>query len=219
MTRGATAQAGFTLTELLVALTILSLLMVLVAAGVSFVSDAGARGRQLAEGTETLARVQDLLRRSAAMSAAVDVRPGVAFEGTADRFTLVVTEPGLPGEIGLARRVFAIEHTAAGDRLDLRQFSLGGVEAADTALAETGMQLRFAYFGAPSGDGAGTWADRWPPGPVRPRLIRLTAGGTGRDWPDLVVALPVTLAAACVREPSPPGCPMTEDAGHAVPER
>ena len=188
----ATRQAGFTLLEVLVALTVLGFLVLGLAQGVRF--GLGAWDNQ----TRMLGRVGDLdvadraLRRIVAQLAPTDdVRlPGL--RGTAAGFE-GVTELPMLAAVPTRRAVVALGVDRA-HRLVLRWTPyprarrLGPPPAPEESELLRGVErIEVAYWSAAVGGG---WLPAWTraelPDLVRVRLV--FAGGDRRRWPDIVAA-------------------------------
>jgi general secretion pathway protein J len=192
-----TGQGGFTLLEVLVAITVLALLMLGlnqgVRSGFAFWSAQSRRTGEVAELDATARVLRALLTgiptRPAAAGAA---QVSIAFEGHADRLTFV---GDLPTGFGDSRRA-SITITLRGNRMVLawtpHRHELGGAPPTTPAEVEliSGVQnLEFAYWGV-LGGGAPGWLAEWT-SPALPELVRIRLRfdkADGRRWPDLVAA-------------------------------
>jgi general secretion pathway protein J len=193
-------QSGFTLLEVLVAVTVLALLMLGLTQGVrSGFSLWSAQTRRSAETAEldASARVLRGLLTAIPVGSAATGRGAAAsaigFEGRADRLAFI---GDLPTGFGDSRRA-EIAIALRGGRLVLawtphRHEATGGAAAtpAEVELIRGVEGLEFAYWGDPAGGSAAQWLTQWD-GPALPQLIRIRLGfrkGDGRRWPDLVAA-------------------------------
>lgn len=192
-------QNGFTLLEMLVALTVLALLMIGLSQGVrtgfAFWAAQSRRGGETAELDATARVLRSLLTGIPVPPAAAPGRgqasSAAVFEGRVDRLTFV---GDLPTGFGDSRRA-DITIELSGGRLVLawtaHRHELSTATApvpAETELTHGLAGLEFAYWGDPSGAGAGAWLAQWD-GPGLPELIRVRLSfpkGDGRRWPDLV---------------------------------
>jgi general secretion pathway protein J len=194
-------ENGFTLLEILVAITVLALLMVGlnqgVRSGFAFWSMQTRRSSETAE-LDTTARLlrglfTDLPVQVSGGSAAGAAPVALAFDGSADRLAFV---GDLPTGFGDSRR--------ADIRLSLRygrlvlawtphrheQSAGASPQPGEIELIRGVQALEFAYWGDPTGAGRAAWVAQWD-GPALPQLIRVRlsfAKGDGRRWPDLVAA-------------------------------
>ncbi len=207
------SEAGFTLLELLVALTLLGLISVVLFGGLRFGTRAwevsNLRAGQLAQ----VQAVQGLLRRritqalppgpeDARVAGAETRRP--VFSGQADALSFLAAVPSRAGVGGIyAFDLIAIED-AAGVRLELtwRLYRADDDEAGRDDTPEAGLGgrrvlieglagARFSYFGAPAPGRVADWRDRWEAEEGLPGLIAIEAefpAGDGRAWPVLQVA-------------------------------
>jgi general secretion pathway protein J len=201
-------QAGFTLVELLVAMTLLAFLSIMLFGGLRF----GARSwevvvRSSAERDQVVA-VQTFLRdRISEMTL-----PGNAKRRPDDK------DGSLTGDAGRVEFIapwlsalslgglyqFTLWHEDTGDDTDGGQVLLGWrPEGADPAgLEELGdlagqrvlldgvTEFSVSYYGAVDQDEASEWRDQWEEQETPPRLVRvqLAFADARRQWPDFVVA-------------------------------
>jgi general secretion pathway protein J len=197
-------EAGFTLVELLVTVTLLSLLVLLLFGGMRFGvrawDGAEAHGRR----TDDLRVVQGLLRSEIEqayprLDTDTDpLHPVVDFRGTATWVAFLAPAPQAAGTPGRSRIVIAVERDGANRRLAIH----AAPELATTQATEWSSPLlrnvaaaRFSYF-----DGA-NWLAAWSDAKTLPVLVRIQltfATGDGRDWPDLVIAPRIETDALCI---------------------
>jgi general secretion pathway protein J len=184
MAEARSRERGFTLLELLVALTLVSMLMVALGGAIRYAAATLDRAGIGGAGEDELAPVQAALRRL--------IVAGRSFDGRSDRLEFVSPLPEafeLPG-------VYRIALFLSDDRLLLRWAPAAGATDGATSEGETGevelargiAEMSFGYFsGQPgaAGWGAATGSTNAIPLLVR---VRLQPTGRGRRWPDLVVA-------------------------------
>jgi general secretion pathway protein J len=211
-------EAGFTLLELLAALTVLAVLMALMFGGLRFGARVWESGDQALRGLAELQTAAGFIRRlisqalpvDAAAAAAGDEKAAsaAAFRGTAEALRLVAPAPSqfLPG--GLYEIVLGVEDGFAADgsrRLSVwwrpmerrrqAQAPAPGIDAdprtRQSVLIEGIAELRISYFGQGEDGDAPRWHDRWDAIGTPPALVSVRVGfppGDRRFWPDLVVA-------------------------------
>ena len=120
MTRTAAhhGEGGFTLMEVLVAMTLLALLMVALSGSIAFVGRSWDKGWRTSESSAALSRVEgtvrQLIERSFPVSARRDKKDEFLFDGTADSLRLVAYSA--PGGVGGSLYVQEIVATGAGGR-------------------------------------------------------------------------------------------------------
>ena len=149
------SRAGFTLLELLVAMTLLGLIGAMAAGGFRFGLAAwergGATGVAATEASQALKAVRRLLdgARPIPLRTQAEQEPAILFAGTPDRVTFAAPLPAAvapPGD-------FLVELSLVGDRLMLRASPLGhasptlGPESLSAVLVEGLSGARFRYFG------------------------------------------------------------------------
>jgi general secretion pathway protein J len=213
---------GFTLVELLIALTLIGLLTTLIFSGLRLAAQAWSRVDDRAGNAADLWAVADVLRQaiSAADPAYASADPSdrsIAFEGEAD--SLLLSAP-LPRAIGAgvpAQLRFSVD--AAGDRppalvmawrLDLPAASGDGpLPANRLILLDHVRAIRFAYFGPGPSGGAPFWQREWTsrsrlPGLVRIEIERDRPGLP--DWPPFTVEPMAAANSACRYDAVTLGC-------------
>jgi general secretion pathway protein J len=192
-------QGGFTLLEMLVAITVLALLMIGLTQGVrtgfAFWASQTRRSAEVSELDATARVLRNLLTdipiRSAASGAG---QMAILFEGHSAGLTLV---SDLPTGFGDSRRA-KIDIALRGEDLVLdwtphrhEVSSLPQARPAEVRLIHGVKTLEFAYWGDPDGSGGATsWLPEWV-SPALPELVRIRLSfgkGDGRRWPDLVAA-------------------------------
>lgn len=198
------AQRGFTLLELLVAITLLGLLMTGVLGGLRLGARAWETGAVRLEDGARLLTVQQFLRSR--LQGAVPLytadRTGetrLAFTGEADQVTFVGTLPG-PLAPGLQRFTLGLREDDDGLRhlaIAWRLMPAGDGDAGDGAGAAGRRDLfrsiesvSLAYFGSREGEQQPSWQDTWIEEGVLPTLIQLHLDlpeGDRRWFPDIVV--------------------------------
>ena len=192
-------QGGFTLLEMLIAITVLALLMIGLTQGVrtgfAFWASQTRRSAEVTE-LDATARVlrnvlTDIPIRSAASGAG---QVAILFEGRSALLTLV---SDLPTGLGDTRRA-KIDIELRGEDLVLdwtphrhEVSSSPPLRPAEVRLLRGVKTLEFAYWGSPDGSGgAAAWLPEWT-SPTLPEMIRIRLSfgkGDGRRWPDLVAA-------------------------------
>ena len=192
-------QDGFTLLEMLVAITVLALLMIGLTQGVrtgfAFWASQTRRSAEVTELDATARVLRNLLTdipiRSAASGAG---QAAILFEGHSALLTFV---SDLPTGFGDTRRA-KIDIALRGEDLVIawtphrHEISNSSPPRPAEARLIHGLKtLEFAYWANDGGSGgAAAWLPEWV-SPALPELvrIRLSSGkGDGRRWPDLVAA-------------------------------
>jgi general secretion pathway protein J len=203
-------RAGFTLLELLVALTLLGLLMAAMFSGLQLGARAWEHGEERLDQSARLQVVQDFLRDRLVQAYPLEAddetgRSRLIFEGTSDSLRFVTLMPEHLAR-GFAEFILAVDDHFDAKRLIVRwrPFEPSGamLELADTepqikVLLEQIEDLEISYLGAPSRDVPADWYKQWLEATAMPELVRLHVSfppGDQRHWPDLIVG-PITDAA------------------------
>jgi len=201
-----TRAAGFTLLELMVTLTLLSLLSLLLFGGLRLGARAWDHSEARGAGMDELHVVQNLLRREIEQAypyyvTTDPVHPTVDFSGTASEIDLLAPAPqamAAPGRARIAVTALRDGSLAMRARSELSDSRRDGwSETLLSGLAG----VRFSYFGTDDPRIAPTWRDHWTGAKTLPRLVRIDvrfAKGDGRMWPDFIVAPRIEADANCV---------------------
>lgn len=193
-------QSGFTLLELLIALTLMGLVLALLYGGLRLGIRSWDAGEARAEAGNDMRLVQEFIRRRLRESVTVYRSdesygrvPVFAGEPESIRFvTPMLTHLGLGGLYEV--RLGVVEDDGIG-RLVMRWSpyraeDLDEVGGAERVLVEDVSTAQWAYFGAVAVDEEPQWYERWPNPRERPRLVSLRLTVRGEPWPTLVAGLP-----------------------------
>ncbi|HOB61739.1 MAG TPA: prepilin-type N-terminal cleavage/methylation domain-containing protein [Candidatus Competibacteraceae bacterium] len=195
-------QAGFTLLELVVAITLMGLVLVMLYSGLRLGLNGWDSGERRAEITDRLRLAQEVLRRQLAQSMTVyrqannEQRERIAvFSGEPNEIEFVAPMLTQLGQGGLYR----VRVGAGNGRLWMRWRPYWpddpdvGPER-ESILLEGVSGLEWGYFGSDRSNGGEQsepprWRSEWTNPERRPSLVRLNLSVDGAPWPDLTVAL------------------------------
>ncbi len=194
------SERGFTLLELLIAVSLFALLMMMVMTGL------GVAARHLDRQSERLDRssrielAQDFLRTQLAdarpLTASDTADGAIAFDGRADGIDFVGPVPDSVARGGLQVLSLGFAESRAGSELLVGWRPFSGAASAATApvrkavLLDHVQQAAFAYFGAATPDAPPGWQPSWRNMSYLPALVRLSViFSDGRRMPELVIAL------------------------------
>jgi general secretion pathway protein J len=193
-------QSGFTLVELLVAITILAMVLASVAGTVRVSSRLAGSVTERAHSVDRQVQIRSFLRRhlsraSVAKVREADGRENVVFSGSLRRITFVAPLSESAAVGGLHWLTLQVEDYEEGQRLVLLHEpflpqSRGGDWQQDSGrevLLERMQRIEFGYLGDDST--ASYWSDEWNDPDVIPALIRIQLDSQDRQvWPQVVVA-------------------------------
>lgn len=208
------SERGFTLLELLVAITLLSLVSLIMLGGLKFGTRVWERSAGMTDDAESVEAAQRFIRHQLvavypAWQADGPNQGHVLFDGSANRLSFIGPPPAPAAPAGHQQ----FELTLASDRalaVSWRPDSRPGDAAANEAPLLTGIEnLDLAYFGPdPSGRNP-RWWDGWVGRAQPPQLIRVRVRfppGDRRVWPELVVHPEIMVDVGCVYDPIYRGC-------------
>ncbi|MCC6134664.1 MAG: prepilin-type N-terminal cleavage/methylation domain-containing protein [Candidatus Contendobacter sp.] len=195
-------QTGFTLIELVIAITLMGLTLVALYSGLRLGLNSWNSGEQHAEAINHLRAAQEFLRRQLAQSMTVyqtneQQEQTVVFSGGPDRIEFVAPMLTHLGQGGLYR----VRVETADGRLWLRwrvyvRDDPEAGELQETVLLNKVSSVEWAYFGTdpedqsrPKPQNPPRWRSEWTITGHRPLLVRLTLNLGGQPWPDLVASL------------------------------
>lgn len=204
----ASASAGFTLVEAVVALTLFALLSVFLFGGLRFGNRAVALGTDAIERTSSLALAEGFLRQQLAGAQPLpmqgsDSQPTVAFDGAPDRLEFVTLPPAYLAHGGFHWLRVGVEERHLLVRWEAVQTAGRESEPAGgggSVLLDGVAAIDLAYFGAQADGEAPAWHDHWQDATALPALVRLRiAFADGRQGPELIVAPRLAETAAAAR--------------------
>lgn len=198
-------QSGFTLLELLIALTLLSMVLVILYSGLHFGMRSWDSGEARAEANNKVRVVHEFIRRH--LRQAVDVYRNdssdgrvIYFTGESDHIGWVapmLEYLGLGGLYYIQLDRVVDQGTDDGIlrirwypyRLDNETDVIDSADAKETLLLSGVETFKLEYFGAEEPDDEPQWQDSWPSKLFRPSLVRLKIELADASWPDLTVAV------------------------------
>jgi general secretion pathway protein J len=193
------AEAGFTLVELLVAVSLLALLMVVLAGGMNLATKRFTRHPERLDRAQRIAAAQDFLLTSLA-----DARPlldhdsgaaRIAFAGGPTQLLYLAPAPESTPAGGLMAYGLRFSPPGRGTngRLELgaRLFDVpAGASGRTTLLLDDVAKVQLSYYGRAAREMQPSWHDEWDAAQTLPSLARIAvAFSDGTTMPDLVVAL------------------------------
>ena len=214
------SQAGFTLVEVLISITVLAMLGTLIATGTRLGGRAWSSAERQTNGSDEVVLVQDFFRRNIIRAlpifASNDPRDlTIHFIGAPDTLELMAPQPGTQYRGPAVQERFYVAR-ASGSRalfVNLRFDTLLPSAAQNAAVVlEHVSQVRFAYFGSAGTGMPPSWQDSWSNRGRLPDLIRIDIV---RDdpklpiWPELIVGTRVTGNAGCIYNGFGTGCQRT----------
>lgn len=216
--------AGFTLLELLIAMSLLGFILALLFGGMRLGARSWDAGEIRTENSTHLALLQGFLRRELSQVTPFHWKKkadmNLAFVGQPDSIKLVAPIAVRLGTGGLF--LISLELVQDTDN-DVGQLVMKRVipeadsidftaleNAEKIVLADHVEELSFAYFGAETKDAEPQWLDQWGKRDSQqrlPYLIRVRVKfNNGRIWPDLVVAPLIGPDTGCVWDSSTNRC-------------
>jgi general secretion pathway protein J len=218
--REGAGEAGFTLVELLIAVTLLTLLMTLVFGGTRLAARAWSKADQRAVSDADLWAVETLLRRTitSAYPGFASADPSdrtVAFDGGSEALALVAPLPAAIAEgVEAQQRFFVLAEGQSqalfiGWRLDLPDAAENAQPEQRVRLLDRVRKIRFDYYGAPDQSQGPQWLQHWSGYARLPELVRVhieRENSALPEWPDLLVETKTTMNSACIYDAVAANC-------------
>lgn len=198
-------QGGFTLLELLIAITLLGLILVLLFAGLRLGVRSWDAAQLKVDTMNTVRAVEGFLRREMGQIYPYRWKNGpaqrVAFLGERHKLSFVAPLPSRLGGGGLYVISIELEQSGTKKRMVWKQLPVSARMQDFSALSEASEMVLvsselggvedvwLSYFGAESDGAEPRWLDRWENDKRLPRLIRMQVRlKHNEEWPDFVVA-------------------------------
>jgi len=198
-------ERGFTLVEVVIAVTIVATLLVVVFAGLRVGLASWQRGEERSQALERSRSVNQVLTRVLAgaypyQAAATAREPArLLFEGEADRVAFATVVSPFPSPEPIAFTAVTLSLATSPPGLALTQKALPSEKPFDASLAPVFVdasvsRIRFRYLREANGE----WTDRWDASQEKslPRSIEVTLtivhAGRSVEQPPLIVSVPVT---------------------------
>ncbi len=199
------AQKGFTLIEIIVVMTMLSLIMVMVYEGIKISRSMSEKGIKRIDATNEVRVVQELVRRqiSRILPIAFKEEDGeyVIFEGDQERIMFVSPMPGYLGNGGPHVQLIEIVNAKGGKILQFSHWLLNdSLEVSDfddsdqepVVLLENIKGAEFSFVKLDEEGELGEWENDWENVGNTPLMIRLDVEmgeNALMQWPEMQVAL------------------------------
>lgn len=198
---------GFTLIEVLLATVLLAAALALAFTTLRAATATAQRGEATAQRNERMRAVAGFLQarlvavKPTAFGFDQDTGLPMRFTGEPDRMRFVADLPDYLGHGGPYVHTLYVDRAAGGKGVDL-MLALAVLQPLDvTATTESeppeplarGLQaVRFRYRAIEADGRVGEWLDRWRTSDRLPLQVEVTVrDAEGRDWPRLVVSLPL----------------------------
>lgn len=204
----AARSRGFTLVEMLIALSLTAMLAVMILAGLQTSSRIWTRSTTAAEEIEEMAFAHGFLRR--AISGAYprlkpDGAGAVDFSG--DATSLEFLGPIISGVSIAGRARIRLTVVEEGETeallLSMKNENIDGSEPVEETLIAGARRIRFSYRAR----GSDEWVEDWRSKPFLPALVKVeVAGGRMSPWPPLIIRPSIGADVDCRLDTITGGC-------------
>ncbi|MFZ5465922.1 MAG: prepilin-type N-terminal cleavage/methylation domain-containing protein [Pseudomonadota bacterium] len=187
---------GFTLIELIIALSLTGMIALLAYAGLHLAVRGWDRAAQVSSGNDDARVAWSFVRARLAQARPVmrmeDDEPRLRFEGEPGLLRFVAPPPRQQDAIG-GLYVYALEIADGGLWLDYARYLPDGREVSQEPprllLQDVEGHRAFSYFGAIRPDEDRRWHPRWDRPDRLPELVRLELRVAGEDWPAWILPI------------------------------
>jgi general secretion pathway protein J len=195
-------SSGFTLLEVLVAITLLGLIAALLSGGLRFGTRVWHRGEDQLQALAAIQSAHGLMRRQLVQAVPLiapdDPEGAVLFEGMPTYVRFVATAPADVMVGGSYEITLGLSYDDFAQHLVMAWRPLGGsredgadLQTEQVVLLRDVAEVSFAFFGAEDEGETPQWHEMWMERASLPRLIRIMVyfpEGDPRLWPALVAA-------------------------------
>jgi len=203
--RSASPDAGFTLVEMLVSLTLLAMAATMMATGFAAGHRLWASAERRTQDGESVEAAQTLLREGIERLRPATRAKGSRFysdvDGDTRQFTFIAVPPD--AQRPAAMRRYRVSLNDAGDLVLAWAPDDGAGQGAftDQVLLRRVDGLEIGYFGPPRPNDPPQWQETWSRQATPPELVRIRVifgPADRRTWPDLIVRPAATVDTSCL---------------------
>ena len=196
---------GFTLIEVLIALTLLSIMIVLLFTSLKICADSWEKGENKINNVNQIAVVYNFFQHHLAtakplFTSATDGEKHLSFQGQTQSLQFVSSFPASAGKLGLQLFSITLQDEANEQTINVSLIpfvtSSEDDEASDkeeVTLINHVSSFKVAYFGIQGVTGEGAWVDEWINKETLPTLVKINiALANDMFWPEMIFDLKVT---------------------------
>lgn len=214
-----TRQAGFTLLEVLIGMSILSIMMLLLFASLRIcVQNWNAGEKKIAQVSQAAiiqGFLQSKLHATVPLNGSFLEEPQFSFQGSEDELQFVAAMPASAARLGLQRFKLSLVSAKRGEQGQYLQVEMqpffplgdsGDWDVEPVVILRKIKSMQFAYFGADGvySDNEPSWQSDWLEKTNLPELVSINIELLNDEiWPQLVVALKVDVAFEGAGSPDP----------------
>jgi general secretion pathway protein J len=220
-------EKGFTLVEMLVALTLLGAIFAIIFGGLRITNHTNTVSKARAERADRILTSHRLLRRFIERAYPLSWKDGdklrFAFEGGAKSLVFTAILPDYPSIAGPYTVKLYLNKAEGGEALWLnltpyeREPGKGDNPKAieDVILIPAPIDVALEYYGTTDDQNEARWFSNWSAEDQMPSLIRLSISDDDEadSWPDLVVSVGIDMDVGCLFQPGkePEICRLDEE--------
>ena len=196
---------GFTLIEVLIAMTLLSIMVVLLFSSLKICADSWGKGESKITDVNEIAVVYNFFQRDLSVAKPLwnDLSPEeriFSFQGKAQSMQFVSAFPASAGRPGLQLFSLYLQEEEDNDqviKVTLTPFFpvAEGEEwhKEEVTLIKHVSEFTLAYFGSVDGVSEGSWVEEWTNKDAMPRLVKININlENGIYWPEMIIDLKIT---------------------------
>jgi general secretion pathway protein J len=199
------ASKGFTLIEVLIAMTLLSIMMVLLFTSLKICADSWEKGESKITDVNEIAVVYNFFQRDLSVAKPLwndlpaEEEKTFSFQGGTQSLQFVSAFPASAGRSGL--QLFSLNLLEEDNERIINVTIVPFVPMTEGAkwhkeevtLIKHVSDFTLAYFGSADGVSEGTWTEEWLNKEVLPRLVKISIKlENGSYWPEMIIDLKVT---------------------------
>jgi len=195
---------GFTLIEVLIAMTLLSIMMVLLFTSLKICANSWEKGESKITDVNEIAVVYNFFQRDLSVAKPLwndfsAEEKTFSFQGSAQSLQFVSAFPASAGRSGLQLFSLNLLEEDNGQVINVTLTPFLPVaegkawQKEEVTLIKHVSDFKLAYFGSDDGVSEGSWSEEWLNKEVLPRLVKINIKlENGIYWPDMIIDLKVT---------------------------
>ena len=197
---------GFTLIEVLIGLTLLSIMVVLLFTSLKICADSWERGEEKIASVNDMAVVYHFFQEYLSVTKPIlieseDASKSISFQGNIDSLQFVSKFPESVNRQGLQifKVILVKEGILSNINVSVTPYYSGAVDEDEeslfdeVSLIKNVSEFKLSYFGSENDSNDGVWFDEWMNKNTLPKLVKINIVlESGNYWPEMIIPLKIT---------------------------
>ena len=197
---------GFTLIEVLIGLTLLSIMVVLLFTSLKICADSWERGEEKIASVNDMAVVYHFFQEYLSVTKPIlieseDASKSISFQGNIDSLQFVSKFPESVNRQGLQifKVILVKEGILSNINVSVTPYYSGAFDEDEeslfdeVSLIKNVSEFKLSYFGSENDSNDGVWFDEWMNKNTLPKLVKINIVlESGNYWPEMIIPLKIT---------------------------